>query len=478
MSAVPKMAADNLVDRIRAVVGPKGTITDAAEMASYLLDERRLYRGRTPVVVRPANTEEVAAVVRLCAEAGTPIVPQGGNTGLCGGSVPHESGQEILMSLSRLNRVREIDPLNYTITVEAGCVLANVQRAAQDADRLFPLSLGAEGSCQIGGNLSTNAGGVAVLRYGNMRELTLGIEVVLPDGRIWNGLSALRKDNTGYDVKHLFLGAEGTLGIITAAVLKLFPRPQEVATALVTLPSPDAAVELLARVRAASGDLVTGFELMGRSCIALAVERVPGTIHPFAEPSPYYALIELSAGSSSGTLSETLETALGQAAEDGLVTDAVVANNAGQAQQMWRVREAIPESQKIAGGGIKHDVSVPVSKVPAFIREASRVCEAELPGIRLFIFGHVGDGNVHFNLAWPDGADREAFLARWAHFNRIVHDVAAGFRGSISAEHGIGRLKREEFLRHVDPVELDVMKRVKAALDPAGIMNPGKVLPS
>ncbi len=478
MSAVPKLAADDLVARIRAVVGSKGAITDPAEMAPYLLDERRMFRGRTSVVVRPANVEEVAAVVRLCAETATPIVPQGGNTGLCGGSVPHETGEEIVLSLARLNRIRAIDPLNYTITVEAGCILANVQRAAQEADRLFPLSLGAEGSCQIGGNLSTNAGGVAVLRYGNARELTLGLEVVLPDGQIWNGLSALRKDNTGYDLKHLFIGAEGTLGVITAAVLKLFPRPQDVATALVTLPSAEAAVELLARVRTASGDLVTGFELMDRACIALAVERVPGTIHPFAEPHPYYALIELSAGSASGTLSQMLETALGQAAEDGLVTDAVVANSAGQAQEMWRVREAIPESQKLAGGGIKHDVSVPVSQVPAFISDATRRCRDELPGIRIYAFGHVGDGNVHFNLAWPEGADREAFLARWSHFNEIVHGVAASFRGSISAEHGIGRLKREEFLRHVDAVELDVMKRVKKALDPAGIMNPGKVLPS
>jgi FAD/FMN-containing dehydrogenase len=478
MAAVTKPLPSDLLGRIQAVVGPKGWITDPAEMAPYLIDERKMFRGRSPMVVRPASTTEVAEVVRLCAEALVPIVPQGGNTGLCGGSVPGEAGGEILLSLSRLNRIRALDALNYTITVEAGCILANLQRAATEADRLFPLSLGAEGSCQIGGNLSTNAGGVAVLRYGNARELVLGLEVVLPDGRVWDGLTGLRKDNTGYDLKQLFLGAEGTLGVITAAVLKLFPRPQDVVTALAALPTAEAAVELLARVRVASGDLVSGFELMDRQCLDLAFQHVPGVTDPFPARHPYYALIELSAGLPSGALTAALETALADAAENGLIDDALVAANAAQAQRFWRIREAIPESQKIEGGGIKHDVSVPVSRTPEFIREATRRAKADLPDIRIFAFGHVGDGNVHFNLVWPKGTDCLAFLARWSHFNAIIHGVAVGMGGSISAEHGIGQLKRDEFLRHTGSLEIELMKRIKAALDPDAIMNPGKVLPS
>ena len=478
MAAVTKPLPTGLIDRIQAAVGPKGWIADPAAMAPYLIDERKMFQGQAALVVRPASTAEVAEVVRLCADARVPIVPQGGNTGLCGGSVPRAAGGEIVLSLARMNRVRALDALNYTITVDAGCVLANIQRAAEEADRLFPLSLGAEGSCQIGGNLSTNAGGVAVLRYGNARELVLGLEVVLPDGRVWNGLAGLRKDNTGYDLKQLFLGAEGTLGIITAAVLKLFPRPQDVVTALVTLPTADAAVELLARVRAASGDLVTGFELMGRPCLDLAFKHVPGVTDPFSKPYPYYAIIEVSAGTQSDALASALEAALAAASEAGLVENALIAANAGQAQRFWRIREAIPESQKAEGGGIKHDVSVPVSRTAEFIREATRRVGEDLPGIRTFAFGHVGDGNVHFNLVWPKGTDREAFLGRWAHFNSIVHEVAIGMGGSISAEHGIGQLKRDEFIRLTAPLELELMQRIKAAFDPHAIMNPGKVLPS
>jgi FAD/FMN-containing dehydrogenase len=477
VQAVPKPVPGDLVARLAAVVGPKGAITDPGEMAPYLIDERKLYSGRSPIVVRPASTAEVAEVVRLCAAAGVPIVPQGGNTGLCGGSVPHEFGHEVVLGLGRMNKIRALDPLNYTMAVEAGCILANIQKAAADADRLFPLSLGAEGTCQIGGNLSTNAGGVAVLRYGNARDLVLGLEVVLPDGSVLDSMTALRKDNTGYDLKQLFLGAEGTLGIITAAVLKLFPRPRDQATAMVAVETPERAVELLSRVRTDSGDLVTSFELMNRQCIALAVALVPGVPEPLAQKTPYYVLVELSSGADDGKLRETLENSLGRALEDGVITDAAIAASASQAQAMWRVREAIPESQKIGGGGIKHDVSVPVSSVPVFIDAARQAAKAELRDIRIFAFGHVGDGNVHFNLVWPEGADREAFLARWPHFNRIVHEVAMRFGGSISAEHGIGRLKREEFGRYADPVELETMRRIKAALDPKNIMNPGKVLP-
>jgi FAD/FMN-containing dehydrogenase len=477
IQAVPKPVPEDLVARLKAALGHKGFVDDPAEMAPFLVDERKLYRGRVPLVARPSSTAEVAEVVRLCAAAGVAIVPQGGNTGLCGGATPHEWGAEVLLNLGRMNRIRNLDALNYTITVEAGCILARVQEAAAAADRLFPLSLGAEGSCQIGGNLSTNAGGVAVLRYGNARDLVLGLEIVLPDGRVIDSLTALRKDNTGYDLKHLFLGAEGTLGVITAAVLKLFPRPRDTATAICALAGPAEAVELLARVRAASGDQVTGFELMNRQCVSLAIKHVAGVPEPLREASPYYVLAELSSPAASGRLGEMLEGALGAALESGLITDATIAANEAQGRAMWRLREAIPESQKIEGGGIKHDVSVAVSAVPAFIAEAERRARAELDGIRVFAFGHVGDGNVHFNLVWPEGADRQAFLERWPHFNRLIHDVATGMGGSISAEHGIGRLKREEFTRTAHGVEMDVMRRIKAALDPKGLMNPGKLLP-
>jgi FAD/FMN-containing dehydrogenase len=476
MNAIARPIPDDVLDRIRALLGPKGWTSDRDELAPHLIDERRKYRGDTPLMARPASTEEVAAVVSLCAEESVPIVPQGGNTSMCGASVPFAHGGEIILNLSRMNQVRVIDPLNHTITVEAGCVLADVQAAAAAEDRLFPLSLGGEGTCQIGGNLSTNAGGTGVLNYGNTRDLVLGLEVVLPDGRVWDGLRALRKDNTGYDLKHLFVGAEGTLGIITAAVLKLFPRPREVVTALVALGRVEAAVELLSRMRAATGDSVTGFELMPRNAIELARHHIPDLKVPLESDYEHCILIELSSANPSGGLDAVLEDVLGQAFEDGLVTDAVVASSTGQAAGLWRIREAIPESQKMEGGGIKHDVSVAVSRVPEFIREATARVEAVLPDIRVFAFGHVGDGNVHFNLNWPVGADRESFLARWGEFNRIVHDLVAEMGGSISAEHGIGRLKREELAHYAPAVELDLMRRIKAAFDPAGIMNPGKVL--
>ena len=465
-----------VLDGIKAVVGAKGWSDDPAAVDPLLVDWRRRYRGRTPLLVRPASTAEVAEVVRQCATARVPIVPQGGNTSLCGGSIPSERGEEILLSLSRLNRVRAIDAANYAITVEAGCILAQVQEAASQADRLFPLSLAAEGTCQIGGNLSTNAGGITVLRYGNARDLVLGLEVVLPDGQIWDGLRGLRKDNTGYDLKQLFLGAEGTLGIITAAVLKLFPKPIERVTAFVAVNDLAAAVELLGRCRAASGDAVTSFELLPRTGIDLGKRYIAGVVEPLAERRDYYVLIELTAAVADSGLRATLESVLERALEDGLVADATVAESVEQAQRLWFVREAIVELQKFAGASIKHDVSLPVSRVPEFLPRAIAAVAQAQPGIRWVPFGHVGDGNIHFNLYQPEEMDGGAFLARQAEMNRIVHDIVAELGGSFSAEHGIGRLRRDDMARYKPPVELELMRRIKQAIDPANIMNPGKVV--
>jgi FAD/FMN-containing dehydrogenase len=476
LTAVAKLVPPDALQEIKALLGPTGWTDDAREMERYLVDERRLYRGRSPLVLRPASSEEVAGVVRICHRHRIPLVPQGGNTGMVGGAVPHEHGGELLLSLARLKRIRDVDPLDYTMTAEAGCILADLQKAAEAVDRLFPLSLAAEGSCTIGGNLSTNAGGVAVLRYGNARELALGLEVVLPDGRLWDGLTALRKDNTGYDLKQLFIGAEGTLGIITAAVLKLFPRPREVVTAFVAVPSPQAAIELLAHARASSGDQLSAFELMPRLAIELDLAHLVRVVDPLEKPYAHYVLLEFSSSDGKASLGPRIETSLAEALERGLVLDAAIAANSAQAQALWRLREGIPEAQKADGGGIKHDVSVPVSRVADFIAEASAACEARAPGIRVLAFGHVGDGNVHFNLCRPAGADAKAFEARSEEFNRIVHDIVARMGGSISAEHGIGRLKRGELERYAPALELELMRKLKSVLDPRGIMNPGKMI--
>ena len=465
-----------LRERLTEIVGAAGVLTEPADMAPFLVDERARYRGATPAVVRPSTTEEVARVVALCAAEKIPIVPQGGNTGLCGGATPHASGRELVVSLARLNRVREVDPLNYTITVEAGVILADVQKAAAEADRLFPLSLGGEGTARIGGNLSTNAGGTGVLRYGNARDLALGLEVVLPDGRVWDGLSALRKDNTGYDLKHLFIGAEGTLGIITAAVLKLFPRPHAVETALVALDDPAAAVALLARARAATGDRVTAFELILRLPFELVLAEIPGTRDPFAGRHPCYVLAELSAGAGEDDVRGQMESLLAGAMEDGLVRDAVIAGSGAQAADFWKLRETIPEAQKLDGASIKHDISVPVSRIPGFMEEAAAAAEAAVDGVRVCAFGHVGDGNLHFNMNQPVGGDPAAFLEREDELNTIVHDAASRHGGSISAEHGIGQLKREALIHYKPAVAIELMRRIKAALDPDNLMNPGKVL--
>ncbi len=468
-----------LIEKFREIVGPGGVIDAPADAAPYFRDHRELFAGAGLCVLRPASTEAVAAAVRLCAEARVAVVPQGGNTGLVGGSVPDESGAAVVVSLARMNRIRALDPIDSTMTAEAGCVLADLQAAARDADRLFPLSLGAEGSCMIGGNLSTNAGGVNVLRYGNARDLVLGLEVVLPDGRVWNGLNRLRKDNTGYDLKQLFIGAEGTLGIITAAVLKLFPLPKAVETAFVAVPELDDVLALLADARAASGDGVTAFELVPRIGIELTTRHFADVRAPLETDSPWYVLMEWSAGAGTGAddgLRVALEAFLERAFEADRVSDATIAANEAQRQALWKLREVLPESQTREGGSIKHDVSVPVSRVAELIARGSEKLAAYLPGVRPFPFGHVGDGNIHFNVSAPASMGKDAFHAHWGPINRLIHDLVMEMGGSFSAEHGIGRLKRKELAHYADPLKLELMARIKAALDPDGIMNPGKVL--
>ncbi|MEP9352963.1 FAD-binding oxidoreductase [Xanthobacter sp. KR7-65] len=463
-----------LLARIAERIGPAHVVTDGADLAPHLVEGRGLYRGTTPALVLPATQQDVAFIVSACADAGVPVVPQGGNTGLVGGQVPFGA---LLISLRRLNRIRDIDPVDLTMVAEAGCTLQQVQQAAADAGCLFPLSIGSEGSCQIGGNLSTNAGGTAVLRYGNMRELTFGLEVVLPDGRVWNGLSRLRKDNTGYALKDLFIGAEGTLGIITAAVLRLYPAPTERVTAMLGVPDPAAALALFRRLRAAAGDCLTGFEIMPRFGMETVLKHMQGTVRPLAGDHAWYVLAELTSTRPDDDLSELALAALAAAFEAGEVEDAVLAASEAQCDAMWRLRESLSDAQKFEGGSIKHDVSVPVSRVPDFIAEAARRCEAHLPGVRVCAFGHMGDGNIHFNLSQPVGMDKAAYLAGWEGFNRIVHDLVVSLGGSISAEHGIGLLKREELALYKDPVALALMAAIKAAVDPRGLANPGKVLP-
>jgi len=463
---MPRPADPATLERLKSALGPGGWTDDPDELAPHLVEWRNRYRGQTPLLLHPSTAQQVAAAVKICAEAEVAIVPQGGNTGLMGGQIPRQG--EVLLSLSRLNRVRAVDPVDNTMTVEAGCTLAGAQQAAAAAGRLFPLSLAAEGTCQIGGNLSTNAGGVHVLRYGNARELVLGLEVVTPDGTLWDGLRALRKDNTGYDLKQLFLGAEGTLGIITAAVVKLFPQHRHVQTTLAAVASPTAAVQLLSHVREASGDAVLAFELIPRFGLEIVTRHVPGTHDPLAAPSPWYVLFDL-------TLPRpAAETLIAGALEAGLVADAVLAQNSAQGAALWKLRESLSEAQKPEGASIKHDVSVPVSRIPALVEEVNAAVTRLVAGIRPCPFGHVGDGNLHFNLSQPVGMDRAAFLAREEEVHQVVHDIVAALGGSISAEHGIGVAKREEIRRYKSPVEIALMRRIKEALDPKGIMNPGK----
>ena len=465
----------DLAVRLRAIVGERGVVPEG-EREGYERDWRDTYHGRAAAVVRPANTEEVSRVVALLASEGVAIVPQGGNTSLCGASVPDGSGRQVVVNLSRMNRVRAVDIENNTMTVEAGCILANLQAEAERHGRLFPLSLGAEGSCEIGGNLSTNAGGTGVLRYGNTRELVLGLEVVLPDGRVWDGLRGLRKDNTGYDLKHLFVGAEGTLGIITAAVLKLFPRPRSNATAFVAIESPAAAVKLLSFLRSRVGERITGFELFSRVCVDMVVKNVAGTRDPLPGSHDWFVLVELSDSTEGSRLGELFEEALGAAAEEGLLQDAMIAASETQRGELWKMREDITEAQRPERISVKHDISVPVSKVPDFIERAGAELQRRFPGIRIVAFGHVGDGNIHYNCSNPDEGSSSRPLAHSPEVNRIVYDVVAALNGSISAEHGLGILKRDEIRHYKGALELDLMRSIKAALDPQGLMNPGKVL--
>ena len=463
----------DLVSQFAAIVGANHAITDPLEQEGYLVEERGLYHGRTAAVLRPGSVEEVSAILTLANETGTPIVPQGGNTGLVGGQIPFDG--EIVLSLRRLDRLREIDVVSNTMTCEAGMLLATVQDAAAKVDRFFPLSLGSEGSCTIGGNLATNAGGIAALAYGLARDLVLGLEVVLADGRIWHGLNKLKKDNTGYDLKDLFIGAEGTLGVITAAVLKLFPAPTTVETAFAGVPSLDAALDLFALTQEMTGGATKSFELIGRLPIAFALRHGPGLRDPLAAPYPWYVLVELTA-SRRGNLRDTLEEVLATALERGLIGDAAIADSLDQRRAFWRLREFIVEAQKLEGGSIKHDISVPIAAVPEFITQADAAVEALVPGARPVPFGHLGDGNIHYNVSQPVGADKEAYLARWQEMNDCVHAVVRKLGGSISAEHGIGRLKREDLVRVKDPVALDLMRALKRTLDPKGILNPGKVV--
>jgi FAD/FMN-containing dehydrogenase len=460
----------------RAILGDAYVLDAPTDMAPFLTDWRGRFTGKALAVLRPGSVEQVAALVRACAEHRVALVPQGGNTGLVLGSVPDASGAQVVVSLARLNNIRHIDPVNRTMTVDAGCILQQIQEAAAAEGCLFPLSLAAEGSCTIGGNLSTNAGGTAVLRYGNTRELCLGLEVVTPQGDIWNGLRGLRKDNTGYDLRDLFIGAEGTLGIITGAVLKLYPQPKASITALAALPSPAAAQQLLVLMQDHCGSSLTGFELMSRYCLELVAQQFPQLPKPFAAPHAQYVLLELSSSESEQHAVGLLEHAIGGALERGVIEDAVVASSVAQSAGLWQLREHIPLAQAKAGKNIKHDISLPVSRIADFITVTGPQLEAAFPGCQLVCFGHLGDGNLHYNVAPPVGISNEDFLANQEKVNRVVHDSVVSFGGSISAEHGIGALKRDELAHYKSPVELNMMRAIKAALDPLGIMNPGKIL--
>jgi FAD/FMN-containing dehydrogenase len=466
-----------LIESLRAIVSAQNVLTTPHDVEPYVKDWRGIYEGTTPAVVRPASTDEVAAVVKLCAEAGAAIVPQGGNTGMCMASVPRAGRGEIVLSVARMNRIRAVDPLNNTMTVEAGVVLETIQQAAAEVDRLFPLSLGGQGSCMIGGNISTNAGGVNVLRYGNTRELVLGLEVVLPDGRVWSGLRSLRKDNTGYDLKQLFIGAEGTLGVITAAVLKLFPKPSASATAWTAVRDPDAALGLLALLRRHCGERINAFELLSRNCLDLVLTHIPGSRDPLPASHPWYVLAEIADSRSGEAVRQELEHALEAAMEDGLVTDATIAESGAQAEALWRIRESIPEAARGEPGMLyRHDISVAVSAIPEFIREAGPILGQRFPGAQVICFGHVGDGNLHYN-AFVPGRARSDAAAREAHdVTELIYDIVQRYGGSFSAEHGIGLAKVAELRRYKSDTELELMRTIKRALDPRGLMNPGKVL--
>jgi FAD/FMN-containing dehydrogenase len=473
MAPTPK--AGTLAE-LKAVVGDGGWLDPREDLSAFTIDFRGLYRGVTPLVLMPREVDQVARILTICNRDQTAVVPHGGNTSYCGGATPDESGSQIVLSMRRLNRIRQIDDANYSMIVEAGCTLAEAQSAAQSKDRLFPLSLGSQGTAQIGGNLSTNAGGTAVLRYGMMRDLVLGLEVVLADGRVMSALKSLRKDNTGYDVKSVFVGAEGTLGVITAASLKLFPLPGDTATALAGIDSPQQALELLGHLRSAAGDELTAFELMPRFAVELTVKHIPGVANPLDQAAAWYALVELSSPNPRQHLEALLSETLQAAAARGIIRDASIATSLAQSQAMWKLRESVPEAQRHHGASLKHDISVPVSSVPELIERGSELVRRLVPEGEVVSYGHMGDGNLHFNVSQRPEAQSAAFLARAKPVESALFDLAESLGGSISAEHGIGRLKAAEFAERADPVELEVMRALKRALDPKGILNPGKVL--
>ncbi len=472
-SSVP---SSDLLDRFAAIVGEKHALRDQADIAPHLVENRGLYHGASPMLLKPGSVEEVSAILKLASETGAAIVPQTGNTGLVGGQTPREDGSDIILSLERMNRVRDIDPVGNTIVVDGGCILADVHKAAAEHGRMFPLSLGSEGSCRIAGNLSTNAGGTAVLAYGNMRQLCLGLEVVLPTGEIWNGLRRLKKDNTGYDLRDLFIGAEGTLGVITGAVLKLFPQPLGHQVAFAGLQSVEDALTLFKNASSLCGTALTGFELMPRIGVEFTTRHIPGVRDPLETAHPWYVLIDISTSDSAETAERMMTALLEQGYEDGLIQDATIASSEAQQQAIWHMRESMSDAQKPEGGSIKHDVSVPVAQIPQFMAEAEKAVVAAMPGARVCAFGHMGDGNIHYNISQPVGADKAEFIGRWREMNKIVHGLVLRHGGSISAEHGIGQLKRDELASIRSDIEIDLMRRIKTAFDPAGIMNPGKVL--
>lgn len=462
----------DLIATLKSIVGDSGWVTDEATLEPHLTEWRGTWRGRTPIMVMPATTEEVAAVVTACAASGTAIVTQGGNTGLCGGAIPDDSGDQLLVSMRRMDRIRQVSADGYSMLAEAGCILANLHIAAEDADRYFPLSLAAEGSCQIGGNLSTNAGGINVLKYGTARDQLLGLEVVLPNGDIWDGLRALRKDTAGYDLKHLFVGAEGTLGIITAASLKLYPRPENPQTAMLAIDSPQDAIALFATMQSLLGDQLGAFELISARALAMVLAHIPDTRSPFDDVRPWYVLLEAAAPGGARSVADALMGLI----EKGEVADAVLAKNDTERQQFWRLRHSISEAQKTDGASLKHDVSVPIGSVGRFIDDAAAVAEQVVAGSRIVAFGHVGDGNIHFNVSQPTEMAAESFYAERTRMADAIYSVVDALAGSISAEHGVGVLKREQLVRHRSTVEMQLMRTLKDAIDPDNRMNPGKVL--
>jgi len=460
------------LDELKAIVGTSGWTTDATELEPHLTEWRDRVRGKALIMVSPASTAEVSAVVKTCAKAGVGIVPQGGNTGLCGGAIPDDTGEQVLLSMSRVNEIRTIDPNDFSMVAEAGCVLADVQEAARRVNRYFSLSLAAEGSCQIGGNLATNAGGINVIRYGTARQHVLGLEVVLADGTVWNGLRSLRKDTAGYDIKQLFLGSEGTLGIITAATLRLYPDPGDMTTVLLALRSVNQAVDLLARMRERLSDRIQSFELISERALRFVARHIPGTKMPFDISHPWYVLSDVATGDSASVIEEILAGAI----DDGLANDAIIAKSTQEAQQLWRLRHSISEAQKHEGASLKHDISVPIGRIGEFLQQAQEMLEKMMPEARLVAFGHVGDGNLHYNVSQPVDGSVEAFRAQGNALSGKIYELVVKLGGSISAEHGIGVFKKDDLRRFRSPVELDLMRTLKQALDPQKLLNPGKVI--